>query len=267
MEATGCNSPWSAAPVVHHPRAARPDSRDSCSRCLARGPLAPSAMVVMGVAPRGRPEGCRDFQRQLPGGPSIRIALAVALLVLSSCAAAVKAPHLVTPPDPRVEDLSAFFGGFEATFVLLDLQRQELTRFNPERAARRQPPCSTFKVPNALIGLETGVLSGPEHAMKWDGTHYEIETWNQDQTLRTAIRWSVVWYFQRVAASIGEQRMRQYLHAIPYGNEDISGGLTRFWCGRGLAVLGEQHRDGPRASPASGDRARATARQDWYCRW
>jgi len=200
-------------------------------------------MVVMGVAPRGRPEGCRDFQRQLPGGPSIRIALAVALLVLSSCAAAVKAPHLVTPPDPRVEDLSAFFGGFEATFVLLDLQRQELTRFNPERAARRQPPCSTFKVPNALIGLETGVLSGPEHAMKWDGTHYEIETWNQDQTLRTAIRWSVVWYFQRVAASIGEQRMRQYLHAIPYGNEDISGGLTRFWLDTSLLISADEQVD------------------------
>ena len=124
--------------------------------------------------------------------------------------------------------------------MILDLQRRELTRFNPERAGRPQPPCSTFKIPNALIGLETRVLSGPEHAMKWDGTHYEIESWNQDQTLRTAIRWSVVWYFQRVAASIGEQRMRQFLHAIPYGNEDISGGLTRFWLDSSLLISADE---------------------------
>lgn len=127
--------------------------------------------------------------------------------------------------------------------MLLDLQRQELTRFNPERAARRQPPCSTFKVPNALIGLETGVLSGPEHAMKWDSTHYEIKAWNQDQTLRTAIRYSVVWYYKRVAAGIGEPRMREFLHAIPYGNEDISGGLTRFWLDTSLLISADEQVD------------------------
>lgn len=127
--------------------------------------------------------------------------------------------------------------------MILDLQRRELTRFNPERAARRQPPCSTFKIPNSLIGLEMGVLSGPEHAITWDGTHYEIEAWNQDQTLRTAIRYSVVWYFQRVAAGIGEPRMRQFLHAIRYGNEDISGGLTRFWLDTSLLISADEQVD------------------------
>src|SRR4051812_32042056 len=117
--------------------------------------------------------------------------------------ALVLLPLLAASPKSAVEDLSKYFGSSKGTFVLEDPVRGVTTRFHPELAAERVSPCSTFKVPHALIGLETGVLSGPEHPMKWDGTQRRLDAWNQDQTLRTAIRDSVVWYFQKVAEGVG----------------------------------------------------------------
>ena len=63
-----------------------------------------------------------------------------------------------------------------------------------------------------------------------------IAAWNHDQTLASAMRHSVVWYFQRVATGIGEERMQRELDRIGYGNRDISGGLTRFWLQSSLKI-------------------------------
>ncbi|HET9481204.1 MAG TPA: penicillin-binding transpeptidase domain-containing protein [Candidatus Polarisedimenticolia bacterium] len=128
----------------------------------------------------------------------------------------------------------------EGCFLLKDLRTDAVESFNPERCSRPFSPCSTFKIPNALIGLETGVLTGPDHLMTWDGTRSEREVTNRDHTLRSAMEHSVVWYFQRVASGIGKERMRRHLATIGYGNQDLSGGLTRFWLGSSLAISAEE---------------------------
>jgi beta-lactamase class D len=43
------------------------------------------------------------------------------------------------------------------------------------------------------IALETGVASGPDFVLKWDGKKRERSEWNQDQTLRQAVANSTVW--------------------------------------------------------------------------
>ena len=50
------------------------------------------------------------------------------------------------------------------------------------------------------------------------------------------MRDSVVWYFRRVAAGVGEKAMQGYLDAVGYGNRDISGGLTTFWLSSSLKI-------------------------------
>lgn len=138
-------------------------------------------------------------------------------------------------PDSQL-DLDHYFKGYDACFVLLDTKTGRISRYKPKRCDTRFSPCSTFKIPNALIGLETGVLDGPDHAFKWDGTRHRRKACNRDHTLRTAVRDSVVWYFQRVADGVGEKRMRQWLSDAGYGNQDISGGLTQFWLGDSLEI-------------------------------
>jgi beta-lactamase class D len=152
-------------------------------------------------------------------------------------------PLLAASPKSAVEDLSKYFGSYKGTFVLEDPVSGVTTRFHPELAAERVSPCSTFKVPHALIGLETGVLSGPEHPMKWDGTRRRLDAWNQDQTLRSAIKDSVVWYFQKVAEGVGLEREQKWLHAMRYGNEEATGGLTTFWLDGSLKISADEEAD------------------------
>lgn len=104
----------------------------------------------------------------------------------------------------------------------------------------RLPPASTFKAPHALLALDLGVLRGPEHLIAWDGERRWLESWNQDHTLATAIRDSVLWYFQRVAPEIGAQRMHDALVAWQYGNADIGSEIDSFWIDGSLRISPEE---------------------------
>ncbi|MBX9573006.1 MAG: hypothetical protein K2X77_29185 [Candidatus Obscuribacterales bacterium] len=131
--------------------------------------------------------------------------------------------------NAEVVDLSSVFNGYTGTFLMLNEKTGKAICYNPARAKQRFSPCSTFKIFNALAGLDCGVLSGKDDLEKWDGKKDPRVELNKDHTLQSAMKDSVVWYFQRVAQKIGEERMKNYLHAVHYGNMDMSAGLTRFW--------------------------------------
>jgi beta-lactamase class D len=91
-------------------------------------------------------------------------------------------------------------------------------------------PASTFKVPNSLIALETGVVEHPDKdVFKWDGVKRGIEAWNQDHTMRSAIASSAVPVYQEIARRIGAERMQKYVDLFEYGNRNIAGGIDQFW--------------------------------------
>lgn len=145
-----------------------------------------------------------------------------------------------TTSRPATLDLDSYFKGFDGCFVLLDLKSGDISRNNAAQCAKRFSPCSTFKVPNAMIGLETGVISGADHRMTWDGTRHRRKECNRDQTLRSAIRDSVVWYFQRLATGVGKERMQSWIDRFEYGNRDITGGLTTFWLNDSLTISADE---------------------------
>lgn len=104
------------------------------------------------------------------------------------------------------------------------------------RAETRFVPASTFKIPNTLIALETGVvesLDAPVFA--WDGKERGISgspiaSWNRDQPLRDAFPNSTVWVYQEVARRIGPERMQRFVDAFDYGNRDLSNtAIDTFW--------------------------------------
>jgi beta-lactamase class D len=169
------------------------------------------------------------------------------LALVSGCSTAARsqqdsAMHLAEPGGDVVRpDFSRFFGGIEGTFVLLDAQTGHTVRYDVERARTRFLPASTFKIPNALIALETGIASGPDFLLSRDSTVAPREgwwpaAWSQDHTLRTALPSSLVWYFQELARRIGPERLQAYLERFRYGNQDISGGTDRFWLTGGLRI-------------------------------
>jgi beta-lactamase class D len=133
-------------------------------------------------------------------------------------------------------DFAKYFEGFSGAFVLYDVNNKYYIRHNEKQCTERWSPCSTFKIPNSLIALETGVAADENFTLKWDGTKQPYDSWNSDHTLKTAIANSVVWYYRELARRIGEEKMKYYIDKIDYGNRDISGGLDKFWLMSSIAI-------------------------------
>ena len=56
-------------------------------------------------------------------------------------------------------------------------------------ATERMAPCSTFKIWNALIGLESGIIASADEAFyRWDGQTRAIPAWNKNLTLKEAFQ-------------------------------------------------------------------------------
>jgi len=126
--------------------------------------------------------------------------------------------------------------GFAGTVLVYDLNRNEYLAGHAERVDRRLIPASTFKVFSSLAALETGVVADTQTIIPWDGVVRERTEINRDLDLRDAFRLSAVPHYQRLVRQIGEQRMQAMIDAVGYGNQDISGGIDRFWLSGGLRI-------------------------------
>jgi beta-lactamase class D len=130
------------------------------------------------------------------------------------------------------EDLAKrFFDlGTEGTFVGYKVDDYLIIASDKVRSGDAKLPASTFKIPNSIIALETGVVADPDKdVFKWDGVTRSIEAWNKDHTLRSAIAASAVPVYQEIARRIGAERMQKYVDLLDYGNRDIGGGIDQFW--------------------------------------
>lgn len=144
---------------------------------------------------------------------------------------------LTSPTLAGEPNYSRLFAGLDACFELYDLTANKLVvRSNPRRCAQRTSPCSTFKVPLALMSFDAGILEDENSAMKWDGTKSSREVWNHDQTASTWMQNSVVWFSQRLTPLLGIDRVKADLSRFDYGNQDVSGGLTTAWLDSTLTI-------------------------------
>jgi beta-lactamase class D len=120
--------------------------------------------------------------------------------------------------------------GTAGTFVGYKVDDYLIIASDKDRSGEAKLPASTFKVPNSLIALETGVVQDPDKdVFKWDGVTRSIEAWNRDHTMRSAIAASAVPVYQEIARRIGPERMQKYVDLFDYGNRNIGGGIDQFW--------------------------------------
>ena len=149
----------------------------------------------------------------------------------------------------RAQDLRPFFQNTVGAFVLYDMKNDRYIRYNEQRCRERFSPKSSFKVPNSLIGLETGVIKDAEFVIPWNRQKYPPQDnwntepfvhWAQDHTLRSAIKYSVVWYYRELALRVGPQRMKKFLSAFKYGNQRIGGPVDEFWLDNSLKISADE---------------------------
>ena len=96
------------------------------------------------------------------------------------------------------------------------------------RAQTYYAPASTFKMLNALIGLEHGKATTSE-VFKWDGQKRSFPAWEKDMTLAQAMQASAVPVYQELARRIGLELMQKEVRRIQYGNQNIGHVVDHFW--------------------------------------
>ena len=133
-------------------------------------------------------------------------------------------------------DFSKYFGKYEGSFVLYDLRNDVWSIHDIEHATLRVAPDSTYKIYDALFGLEEGVITPEDSFIAWNGKNYPFETWNSDQTLQSAMTSSVNWYFQAIDEQLASTNIHNYIQQIGYGNENVSGRLSTYWLESSLKI-------------------------------
>ena len=213
------------------------------ARTRSCSPLSP----VSGIAGSGRQLKKRilNIARYQPctGWRRVRERLLTALLavVILESTALIPAAAENSAALPRgavvlEKDLSSFFSGNEGCFVLYDPDAEVWTIYNKALAARRISPDSTCKIYSALCALENGFITPDASFRTWNKKPHPFPNWNQDQTLASAMKDSVNWYFQSLDQQAGPDTLEQFYEHIDYGNHDLSGGTAEFWLESSLRI-------------------------------
>lgn len=186
------------------------------------------------------------------------------LLVAIGCVALLVLSHLqnqpvlaqATSPEPAITETTpapnfqSHFQelGVDGSILIYDLNNNQTYQHNPQRNTTAYFPASTFKIFNALVALETGVIRDDVTVLTWDGISRgllpmtPIAAWNQDTNLRQAFKNSTIWFYQVLARKAGVERMQQFINQVGYGNQQIGTAETidHFWLDGPLKITAEQ---------------------------
>lgn len=124
----------------------------------------------------------------------------------------------------------------EGCFTMLNNADGAVTVYNMALDTMRLTPASTFKIPNSLIALQTGVAVNDSMVIKWDGIKRWNADWNKDMNMREAFKVSNVAYYQEIARRIGKDTMQQWLDSLGYGNKNIGRYVDSFWLNNDLKI-------------------------------
>ena len=133
-------------------------------------------------------------------------------------------------------NLSSDFGDYTGSFVLYDQATDKWNIYNMDHASTRVPPNSTYKIYDALLGLESGIITPKHSTFTWNGEPCPFESWESDQDLTSAMHNSVNWYFQAIDSQAGFQSVKTFLQTINYGNQNTGTNLNLYWTDFSLKI-------------------------------
>lgn len=133
----------------------------------------------------------------------------------------------------------------DACFILFDLTaNKKVITYNHNRCNKRFFACSTFKIPIALMAFDQQILQDENTVIKWDKINRgDFPNWNQDQTPKSWLQNSTIWVSQWITSQIGMNKIKKYLSLFSYGNQDMSGGLTKAWLSSTLKISANEQID------------------------
>ncbi|HEY0970299.1 MAG TPA: penicillin-binding transpeptidase domain-containing protein [Gemmatimonadales bacterium] len=146
---------------------------------------------------------------------------------------ALGAQVVVERPEWRAPFDSA---GVTGTFAIRRVGSDTTEVHDLSRARTPFIPASTFKIPNSIIALELGIVRDEHQRFPFTWPRQEIEAWNRDHTFASALAASVVPVYQQIAREVGEERYREWLARLDYGNRNPGGLVDHFWLDGDLRI-------------------------------
>lgn len=133
--------------------------------------------------------------------------------------------------------------GLKGSILILEPETGRTTGYNRALWDSGYLPASTFKIPNLLIGLETGVIDTGT-VFRWNGEKRRLPQWERDLSVSEALRVSCVPCFQELARKIGPERMASFLEKLEYPGMDVNkADIDLFWLEGNSRITPRQQAD------------------------
>ena len=196
-------------------------------------------MIIQDFVAKSRKWRCNAVLKRRSGKVAGLAFLVLTMLLMGSC----------TQNDVKEDTVSGkYFAQHQlhGSFALYNNGTGDFTIYNLKRYRDSAfLPASTFKIVNALIGLQTGVISSDSMVIPWDGINRRPE-WDKDLTMYDAFRASSVPYFQEVARRIGKDTMQFWLDSLQYGTGKDKkpyriSQIDSFWLDNTLKITPDQN--------------------------
>jgi beta-lactamase class D len=165
-------------------------------------------------------------------------------LVAGFCFFSACSPNNTT----EAPELKQYFdkSGTDGFFAMFDNGNGNFTIYNmPLFRDSQFLPASTFKIVNALIGIETGRVRDENEVFRWDSIVRSEAAWNRDLSMKEAFAVSAVPWFQELARKIGHDTMQRWIDTLGYGSLKkkpviSEKNLDTFWLDNSLKVTGDE---------------------------
>ncbi|KEC85091.1 MULTISPECIES: OXA-274 family carbapenem-hydrolyzing class D beta-lactamase OXA-668 [Acinetobacter] len=166
------------------------------------------------------------------------------LIILSSVAfsGCVSNANLHDPASSqRTSEIPLLFNYAQTQAVFVTYDGTQFKRYGNDlnRAKTAYIPASTFKMLNALIGLQHAKATNTE-VFKWNGEKRSFPAWEKDMTLAQAMQASAVPVYQELARRIGLDLMSKEVKRVGFGNTQIGQQVDNFWLVGPLKITPEQ---------------------------
>jgi beta-lactamase class D len=142
--------------------------------------------------------------------------LATVFLFLSSC----------TPNHAKIDSsLKKYFdsANVEGCFALLNNQMGNITVYNMGLDTLRLASGSSFKIPETLIGIQTGKITNGNTRLFGDSAN------TSNPTLKDAFTSSSVPFFSELEKQIGKDTLQFWIDSLGYGNKKLSENADSTW--------------------------------------
>ncbi|USA46746.1 OXA-286 family carbapenem-hydrolyzing class D beta-lactamase [Acinetobacter sp. C26M] len=151
-------------------------------------------------------------------------------LPLMACQNFSQQKQQTTTQKSEQQQIASLFQNAQTSGVLVIYDGKKIQKYGNDvhRADQRYIPASTFKILNALIGIQHHKTM-PNEVFKWDGQKRAFSSWEKDLTLAEAMQASAVPVYQELARRIGLELMTREVKRVGYGNKNIGTQVDNFW--------------------------------------